>query len=116
MILTRQLKILLANGKVSFVTARDEIIPLLYYSNFVTLEFCPADCDWSKETMCTGMWNDDWTEQMTADYCIPNKVGDCINHCPMNCGQAMVCPGKMDDMGCKMPDMCFPAGKECPKM
>ena len=72
-------------------------------------KFEPAKCDYSKEIYCSGTWNEDWTEQMTADYCIPNKVGDCINHCPsMKCGENMQCPGKVDAMGCKMPDTCIP--------
>merc|ERR1712043_74773 len=32
---------------------------------------------------------------------------------PVDCGKDMVCPGKVDDMGCKSPDMCNP-GKFCP--
>ena len=58
--------------------------------------------------MCPGKWNEDWTEQMSGDYCIPNKIGDCVNHCPMDCGKDMLCPGKMDPNGCKMPDACAP--------
>jgi len=80
-------------------------------------KFCPANCDWEKEMTCAGTLDPKTGEPTTADYCIPNKVGECINHCPMPCGEKdMICPGKMDAMGCKMPDMCFPAGKECPKM
>ena len=80
------------------------------------LEFCPANCDWEKEMTCPGKWNEDWTEQISGDYCIPMKSGDCYNHCPMDCGKDMMCPGGMDPKGCPMPDMCFPAGKDCPKM
>ena len=79
-------------------------------------KFEPVNCDWEKEMMCPGKWNEDWTEQLTADYCIPMKVGDCYNHCPLDCGKDMMCPGGMDPKGCPMPDMCFPAGKDCPKM
>ena len=77
----------------------------------LSLEFCPAECDGEKEMMCPGKWNEDWTEQMSGDYCIPNKNGDCVNHCPMDCGKDMLCPGKMDPKGCKMPDTCVPGSK-----
>merc|ERR1712038_61681 len=79
-------------------------------------KFCPANCDWEKEMMCAGKWNEDWTEQISGDYCIPSKTGDCYNHCPMDCGKDMVCPGGMDANGCPTGDMCYPAGKDCPKM
>merc|ERR1712020_185538 len=79
-------------------------------------KFCPVNCDGEKEMMCAGKWNEDWTEQISGDYCIPMKSGDCYNHCPMDCGKDMMCPGGMDPKGCPMPDMCFPAGKDCPKM
>merc|ERR1711899_200846 len=76
-------------------------------------KFCPADCDWSKERVCPGMWENG--QQITSDTCIPMKNGDCMNHCPMHCGkEQMMCPGKMDPNGCKMPDMCLPAGGQCP--
>merc|ERR1712193_207999 len=80
-------------------------------------KFCPANCDWEKEMMCPGKWNEDWTEQISGDFCIPMKNGDCYNDCPKDCGKdEMMCPGGMDPKGCPMPDMCFPAGKDCPKM
>merc|ERR1712113_346169 len=80
-------------------------------------KFCPANCDWEKEMMCPGKWNEDWTEQISGDFCIPMKNGDCYNACPKDCGKdEMMCPGAMDPKGCPMPDMCFPAGKDCPKM
>jgi hypothetical protein len=48
-------------------------------------------------------------EQTAPDTCMPMKNGDCMNHCPMDCGKDMMfLPGKMDSMGCKMPDMCMP--------
>ena len=85
----------------------------VFLTNFVVLEFCPADCDWSKERVCPGMWENG--QQITSDTCIPMKNGDCMNHCPMHCGkEQMMCPGKMDPNGCKMPDMCLPAGGQCP--
>ena len=43
----------------------------------------PVTCDWEKEMMCYGKWNEDWTEQISADYCIPQKNGDCWNQCPV---------------------------------
>merc|ERR1712141_158738 len=64
----------------------------------------------------TGKRIEDWTEQMSGDYCIPNKNGDCWNTCPMDCGKDTICPGGMDPKGCPMPDTCMPAGNECPKM
>merc|ERR1712012_744174 len=80
-------------------------------------KFCPADCDWSKEMMCPGTWNEEWTEQITADYCMPMQNGDCYNFCPMTCGKDMVnCPGGMDPKGCPMPDACYPAKDGCPKI
>ena len=71
-------------------------------------KFEPVTCDWEKEMMCPGKWNEDWTKQMTADFCIPMKNGDCYNYCPMDCGKDMMCPGGMDTMGCAMPDSCHP--------
>merc|ERR1711944_49596 len=79
-------------------------------------KFCTANCDWEKEKMCAGKWNEDWTEQISGDYCIPQKTGDCYNHCPVDCGKDMVCPGGMDANGCPTGDMCYPADTGCPKM
>jgi len=79
-------------------------------------KFCPADCNWEKEMMCPGKFDAKTGEQMSGDYCIPMQNGDCWNQCPLDCGKDMVCPGAMDPKGCPMPDMCFPAGKDCPKM
>merc|ERR1711992_206667 len=76
-------------------------------------KFEPANCDAEKEMMCSGKWNEDWTEQLTADFCIPMKNGDCYNYCPMDCGKDMVCPGGKDPQGCPMPESCSP-GKFCP--
>merc|ERR1712241_1226215 len=75
-------------------------------------KFCPVDCDWAKEKSCPGMWEKG--QQITPDTCMPMKVGDCMNHCPVQCAPGdMMCPGKMDSMGCKMPDTCH-NGKFCP--
>ena len=68
----------------------------------------PVTCDWEKEMMCPGEWTEDWSKQTSPDYCIPNKVGDCANNCPVkNCGKdEMVCSGYMDNNGCKTADFC----------
>ena len=76
------------------------------------LEFCPADCDYSEEMMCPGTWNEDWTEQLTADYCMPYKNGDCPAYCPKQCGEKeMLCPGKEHTDGCKDADYCVAGSK-----
>ena len=73
-------------------------------------EFCPVDCDWAKEKSCPGMWEKG--QQITPDTCMPMKIGDCMNHCPVQCAPGdMMCPGKMDSMGCKMPDTCHNGSK-----
>ena len=75
-------------------------------------KFEPVECDWDKESMCSGEWNDDWTEQLTTDYCIPSKVGDCQNHCPTKCGKdEVVCPGQKEYDGCQSPDFCASGSK-----
>ena len=62
--------------------------------------------------MCPGEWISTSKEQISPDYCIPNKVGDCANFCPMKCGDNdMVCAGKMEPNGCKMPDFCHHGSK-----
>ena len=62
------------------------------------------DCDWEKEMMCSKEMSDG----KMVNYCIPNKVGDCANNCPVkNCGKdEMVCSGYMDNNGCKTADFC----------
>ena len=73
----------------------------------ISTEFCPVDCDWSKEMMCGGEWDPKTGDQVTPDFCIANKVGDCANFCPVKCGENdMLCPGKEGPDGCKMPDFC----------
>ena len=75
-------------------------------------KFEPAKCDYSKEMMCSGTWNEDWTEQITADFCIPMQNGDCWNYCPTQCCKdSVMCPGKMDPKGCKEPDFCHHGSK-----
>merc|ERR1711988_652482 len=76
-------------------------------------QFEPAKCDWEKEMVCPGMWDSETGKQTSPDTCMPMKNGDCMNHCPVDCGKDMLCPGKMDPNGCKMPDACAP-GKFCP--
>ena len=81
----------------------------MFYS-VIFLEFCSAECDYDNEISCPGTWNDDWTEQITADYCIPNKIGDCWNSCPKQCEKdEVVCQGTKDSNGCYiMADTCCP--------
>ena len=75
------------------------------------LEFCPAQCN-PEQMPCSGEWNEDWTEQLTADYCIPFKSGDCQNHCPTKCGKdEIVCPGHKEYDGCQSPDFCASGSK-----
>ena len=82
-------------------------------NNDFFLEFCPADCNWDTETSCPGFLDPKTGEQSTSDTCIVAKIGDCENHCPMNCGEnEILCPGKIDPYtGCKMPDTCQPGSK-----
>ena len=58
--------------------------------------------------MCPGKMEPQTGEKMSPDYCIPNKVGDCANFCPVECDweKQIMCPGKMEPNGCKMPDFC----------
>ena len=90
----------------------------MLYINFDTLpiEFCPVDCDWEKEMMCPGDWDPKSGQQIMADYCIPNKNGDCPASCPIKCGENdQVCPGPKGEDGCQiMADYCFPAKENCP--
>ena len=75
-------------------------------------KFEPAKCDYEKEIYCSGTWNEDWTEQITADFCIPMQNGDCWNYCPTQCCKdSVMCPGKMDPKGCKEPDFCHHGSK-----
>ena len=76
-------------------------------------EFCPVDCDWSKELVCGGDWDPKTGQQMSADYCIPNKNGDCPASCPAKCGENdMICPGKMGGPGgCQSSDYCHHGSK-----
>ena len=65
------------------------------------------------EFTCYGEWNDDWTEQLTSDYCIPSKIGDCWNDCPKQCHKDEIsCPGGICDDGCLDADYCY-YGSKC---
>ena len=78
------------------------------FTIFFLLEFCPAQCN-SEEVVCSGEWNDDCPdcEKLTADYCIPSKIGDCWNSCPTHCPKDdLICPGKMNPDGCQDADFC----------
>ena len=74
----------------------------------------PVECDWEKEWMCPGEWNED-KQPISPDYCIPIKVGDCYNYCPVGdwyCGKdRILCPGSIDINGCKELDSCWPGSK-----
>ena len=63
--------------------------------------------------MCPGKWSEDWTEQLTADACIPTKVGECWNSCPLECGKdEILCHGPIDpETGCSMSDFCYHGSK-----
>ena len=72
------------------------------------LAFCPGVCDYEKEQLCPGIFDEKSGKQMTADFCLPHKTGECINLCPIPCSYPdQLCVGKMDPNGCPMPDMCF---------
>ena len=81
-------------------------------TNSFALVFCPVDCDLDWEKFCPGEWNNITGLQMTADTCIPLRNGDCMNYCPVTCGEnEKKCPGNMDSTGCKMPDTCHSGSK-----
>ena len=81
-------------------------------SFFIFIEFCPVDCNWEKENKCYGEWDYKTGEQITADFCIPSKVGECMNYCPTKCAENdMMCSGKMGPDGCKMADFCTVGSK-----
>ena len=75
-------------------------------------KFESVKCGKDKFT-CYGEWNDDWTEQLTSDYCIPSKIGDCWNDCPKQCHKDEIrCPGQIDrNTGCIGPDSCQAGSK-----
>ena len=63
--------------------------------------------------VCFGKWSEDWTEQLTADICIPMKTGECWNHCPVECPKdEILCPGHIDpETGCSAADFCHHGSK-----
>ena len=52
-------------------------------------------------------------DQTSADYCMSKEDGNgCTIHCPSNCGEKeILCPGKLDTVGCKEPDYCYHSSK-----
>merc|ERR1711976_634273 len=75
--------------------------------------FCPAMCG-KGEMVCSGGF-DEMGKQMSSDYCIPMKNGDCYNNCHVSCcEESQLCPGG-DYNGCPQPDFCYPKDVECPK-
>ena len=54
-----------------------------------------------------------WEINNLSSYLAPSNkygMGMCDNPCPSNCNPTdMMCPQGEDYMGCKQPDMCFPA-------
>ena len=63
---------------------------------------------------CPGFWDPNTGQQTTPDTCIPMKdeMNGCPSHCPIQCSEKdVMCPGKMDPNGCKMPDTCHAGSK-----
>ena len=57
---------------------------------------------------CSGDWDYKTGKQMSSDYCIPMKNGDCYNNCHVSCcEESQLCPGG-DYNGCPQPDFCYP--------
>ena len=50
-------------------------------------DFCPVDCDYTTEMMCSGQWDHKTGKQISADTCVPMKNGDCYANCPVYCGE-----------------------------
>ena len=65
------------------------------------------------ELTCSGEWDDYGKERLSADYCIPSKIGNCQSYCPIKCTEGQIlCPGKMDrQTGCYGPDFCHHGSK-----
>ena len=75
-------------------------------------EFCPVECDWENEMICPGKWSTDGKEQLTGDFCMDHKFGECDAHCPQECSDGdMMCPGKKHDDGCEDPAFCVAGSK-----
>ena len=70
----------------------------------------PVECDWEKEWLCPAEYG--------LDYCIPIKVGDCYNYCPVGdwyCSSdgkdRIFCPGNIDINGCEELGSCSSGSK-----
>ena len=62
--------------------------------------------------MCHGKWSKDGTEQLTGDFCMDHKFGECEAHCPQECNEGdMMCPGKKLEDGCEEPAFCWDGSK-----
>ena len=93
----------------SFLVIVDE---LLKHFSLYFIEFCYPNCNWEKEQTCPGKMDPKTGEQISADYCMPNKNGECAAHCPQQCGEKdMMCPGKTHADGCKDPEYCVSGSK-----
>jgi len=76
--------------------------------------FCPVHCG-PEELHCAKAWIDG--KQSGPDYCLPMKVGECWNHCPVECDpeKDQVCPGGKDHAtGCEHSGFCHPQDSFCP--
>ena len=69
-----------------------------------------VECDWEKEWLCPAEYG--------PDYCIPIKVGDCYNYCPVgdwyckeNGEDRIFCPGNIDINGCEELGSCSSGSK-----
>ena len=80
---------------------------LSFFFNLI-LAFCPVHCG-PEELHCAKAWIDG--KQSGPDYCLPMKVGECWNHCPVECDpeKDQVCPGGKDHAtGCEHSGFCHP--------
>lgn len=83
---------------------------ILFFPNLF-VAFCPVHCG-PEELHCAAPWIDG--KQTAADYCMPMKIGECWNHCPVQCDpdNDQVCPGGKDHAtGCEHSGHCHP--KDC---
>ena len=80
---------------------------VLFFPNLF-VAFCPVHCG-PEELHCAAPWIDG--KQTAADYCMPMKIGECWNHCPVQCDpdNDQVCPGGKDHAtGCEHSGFCHP--------
>ena len=79
-----------------------------------TLAFAQKDCPAMPAPLECGKdtWNcpeQDSNGCITGFTCIPMKIGECWNLCPMTCFEKQKsCPVGVAHDGCPMPDMCIP--------